>query len=50
MLTKTGKVAFSAPEIFTQSSYNEKIDIWAAGVMLYMMLSGVSPFENENLP
>lgn len=40
MMTKTGTVAFSAPEIFTQKFYDEKVDIWSAGVVLYMMLSG----------
>ena len=40
MMTKTGTVAFSAPEIFTQSSYTQQVDIWSAGVVLYMMLCG----------
>lgn len=40
MMTKTGTVAFSAPEIFTSVYYNEKVDIWSAGIVLYMMLSG----------
>ena len=40
MMTKTGTVAFSAPEIFQQQVYNEKVDIWPAGTVLYMMLSG----------
>lgn len=40
MMTKTGTVAFSAPEIFTQREYDEKVDIWSAGIVLYMMLSG----------
>lgn len=47
MMTKTGTVAFSAPEIFTQKFYNEKVDIWSAGVVLYMMLSGCQPFYSE---
>ena len=40
MMTKTGTVAFSAPEIFKQNVYDEKVDIWSAGIVLYMMLSG----------
>jgi serine/threonine protein kinase len=43
-MTKTGTVQFSAPEIFTQSEYNEKVDVWSAGVILYMMLAGSQPF------
>ena len=34
MMTKTGTVAFSAPEIFNQNEYNEKVDIWSAGIVL----------------
>ena len=29
--------------------YSEKIDIWSAGIVLYMMLSGTQPFEDENV-
>ena len=37
-MTKTGTLAYSAPEIFTQTFYNEKVDIWSAGTVLYTML------------
>ena len=49
MMTKTGTVAFSAPEIFKDSEYNEKVDIWSAGIVLYMMLCGQQPFDHENV-
>lgn len=48
-MTKTGTVAFSAPEIFTNSEYNEKVDIWSAGTVLYMMLCGKQPFFEEHV-
>lgn len=47
MMTKTGTVAFSAPEIFIDKSYDEKVDVWSAGVVLYMMLTGSGPFDHE---
>ena len=50
MMTKTGTVAFSAPEIFNQREYDEKVDIWSAGIVLYMMLSGEQPFNSDNIP
>lgn len=40
MMTHTGTEAFSAPEMFSQTVYNEKIDIWSAGCVLYTMLAG----------
>ena len=40
MMTKTGTVTFSAPEVFIQKVYDEKVDIWSAGIVLHMMLCG----------
>lgn len=49
MLTRsTGTLAFEAPERLHESSpYTEKVDIWAAGIVLYMMLIGSHPFESK---
>lgn len=44
MWTYTGTISFSAPEIFTGGGYNESVDIWSSGVLLYIMLSGKEPF------
>lgn len=40
MLTHTGTEAFLAPEMHTSEVYNEKIDLWSAGCVLYTMLAG----------
>jgi len=41
MWTYTGTISFSAPEILKENNeYDEKIDIWSAGVILYTMLCG----------
>lgn len=40
MNTYTGTIAFRAPEMFRKVSYNESIDMWAAGCVLYTMLCG----------
>lgn len=47
MNTYTGTIAFRAPEMFQHKSYNESIDLWAAGCVLYTMLSGYQPFYSE---
>eukprot|EP01017_Pseudomicrothorax_dubius_P031620 TRINITY_DN4055_c0_g3_i1.p1 TRINITY_DN4055_c0_g3~~TRINITY_DN4055_c0_g3_i1.p1 ORF type:complete len:351 (-),score=67.27 TRINITY_DN4055_c0_g3_i1:58-1110(-) len=47
MLTYTGTIAFSAPEIFLGGEYTEAVDMWSAGVVLYTMLGGYQPFSSE---
>jgi hypothetical protein len=42
-----GTVHYMAPEIST-GNYNKQIDIYAAGIILYEMLSGRPPFEGES--
>lgn len=42
-----GTVHYMAPEIST-GNYNKQIDAYAAGVILYEMLSGHVPFEGES--
>lgn len=52
MRTKTGTASFSAPEIFTSDMatiYDEKVDVWSAGIVLNMMLSGVQPFQSDDV-
>eukprot|EP01016_Furgasonia_blochmanni_P051026 TRINITY_DN796_c0_g2_i4.p2 TRINITY_DN796_c0_g2~~TRINITY_DN796_c0_g2_i4.p2 ORF type:complete len:262 (+),score=35.34 TRINITY_DN796_c0_g2_i4:1096-1881(+) len=47
MVSITGTKMFSAPEMLIDGAYTEKVDIWAAGALLYMLLSGSHPFASE---
>lgn len=52
--TRTGVLLgtpnYMAPEQFTQSEIDHRVDQWATGVILYELLSGARPFEAATVP
>ena len=46
--TVLGSALYMAPELLAKQSYNEKVDIWAIGVISYMLMTGRNPFPGVN--
>ncbi|XP_035226664.1 maternal embryonic leucine zipper kinase-like [Stegodyphus dumicola] len=48
--TCCGSPAYAAPELILGANYNgNKVDIWSMGVLLYALLCGFLPFDDENV-
>lgn len=48
MITQCGTPSYVAPEIIQGEGYDEKIDVWSIGVIIYIMLCGYPPFYDED--
>ena len=47
--TACGSPAYAAPEMVVGKPYTAMADIWSAGVLLYAMVVGELPFDDENV-
>ena len=43
-----GTLGFVAPEILKREHYNNKVDIWSFGVIIFYMFAGEIPFKGKN--
>ena len=43
-----GTLSFVAPEVLVRTPYNKEVDIWSLGIILYYMLTGLLPFDDDS--
>ena len=47
MFKKCGTPGYIAPEIFKTKKYDFKVDVYSAGIIFYILIYGVMPFDSE---
>lgn len=47
IMSGAGSLGYAAPEVFRGTGHSKPVDVWSLGVVLYTILSGVSPFQSE---
>ena len=43
-----GTAYYIAPEILLSKKYDEKCDLWSIGVIMYILLTGMPPFDGKD--
>lgn len=47
LTTTVGTPSYMAPEIFTKQGHGRPVDVWALGVIAYLLLCGFTPFDRD---
>lgn len=47
--TQCGSILYCAPEVIKGIKYSYSVDIWSAGVILYVLVAGHFPFDSQNI-
>ena len=48
MSLSLGTAPYMAPEILAEEYYDQAIDVWAIGIIAYILLTGVAPFPGNS--
>jgi serine/threonine protein kinase len=48
MFDKAGSPNYMAPEMFTKKGYDEKVDVWSVGIILFFMTQLEFPFDGHS--
>ena len=44
-----GTPLYMAPELIRQQRYDEKVDVWSLGCIVYQLLCGMTPFDGKTM-
>lgn len=47
LFSRCGTPGYIAPEILSSDKYNEKVDVYSGGIILYILLTLKNPFFDE---
>jgi serine/threonine protein kinase len=47
--TACGSPAYAAPEMVKGNAYTQAADIWSSGILLFAIVSGYLPFDDDNI-
>jgi non-specific serine/threonine protein kinase len=43
-----GTIYFTSPEVLKQDKYNNKVDVWSLGIILYFLVFGRVPYDDSS--